>query len=204
MWDLSILGVVPGLRIAAPRDEPTLREELREAVDVSEGPTVVRYPKTALGADLPALRRVGGVDVLAETPGRPADVLLVSVGAVAHTAMEVAERVADQGIVATVVDPRWVKPVDPALLDLARTHRIVVTVEDNGRSGGVGAALSQALRDAEIDVPTRDVGIPQQFLAHGKPAEVHAEIGLTPQAIARRVVEWVSRLHPAEVDVAPS
>jgi 1-deoxy-D-xylulose-5-phosphate synthase len=196
MWDLSIMNVVPGIRIAAPRDEPTLREELREAVAVSDGPTVVRFPKTALADDIPAVRRIGGVDVLYEPP-HP-DVLIVSVGAMAHMALEIAERVQAEGIAATVVDPRWVTPVAPELLSLAAGHRLVVTVEDGGRSGGAGAQLSQALRDADIDVPARDVGIPQQFLEHGNPLLLRSAIGLTAQDVSRRVVGWVSRLDPSE------
>ena len=195
MWDLSILGVVPGIRVAAPRDEPTLREELREAVGWTEGPTVLRFPKTPLGAAIPALRRAGGVDLLSEPAG--AQVLLVSVGAMAATALEVADRIAAEGVSATVVDSRWVTPVDRELVALAARHRMVVTVEDGSRSGGVGSRLSQALRDAGVDVPARDVGIPPQFLAHGSVAQVKADIGLTAQDVARRVVEWVSGLDAA-------
>jgi 1-deoxy-D-xylulose-5-phosphate synthase len=198
MWDLSILGVVPGLRVAAPRDEPTLRAELQEAVAVGDGPTVLRFPKTPLPPDVPAVRRVGGVDVLREPAGGGGtDVLLVSVGAVATTALDIADRIAAEGVGATVVDPRWVQPVDTALPSLARRHRLVVTVEDGGRAGGVGSRLSQALRDAAIDVPSRDVGIPQRFLAHGAVGQVKADVGFTAQDIARRVVEWVSGLEPA-------
>jgi 1-deoxy-D-xylulose-5-phosphate synthase len=198
MWDLSILGVVPGLRVAAPRDEPTLRAELQEALAVGDGPTVLRFPKTPLPQDVPAVRREGGVDVLGEpAAGTGHDVLLVTVGAVAATALDVADRIAAEGVGATVADPRWVQPVDPALLALARRHRLVVTVEDGGRAGGVGSRVSQALRDAAIDVPARDVGIPQRFLPHGAVAQVKADIGLTAQDIARRVVEWVSRLESA-------
>jgi len=114
----------------------------------------------------------------------------------ARIALEVASRVGDQGIGVSVVDPRWVTPVPPELVELAREHRLVVTVEDNGRTGGVGATVSQALRDADVDVPARDIGIPRRFLAHGTRAEVHAEIGLTAQEVARRVVEAVARLEP--------
>ncbi len=197
MWDLSILQVVPGIRIAAPRDAATLREELREAVAVEDGPTVVRFPKGAVGDDLPALERRGVVDVLR----RGSDVLLVAVGAMARVALDVANRVAAQGISVTVVDPRWVAPVPPELVALAAEHRLVVTVEDNGRVGGVGARVSQALRDADVDVPARDIGIPQRFLDHGSRAEVHAEIGLTAQDVARKVVESVARLE-GELDSA--
>ncbi len=195
MWDLSILQVVPGIRIAAPRDEPTLREELREALAIDDGPTVVRFPKGAVGDDIAAIERRGTVDVLRRADGD--DVLLVAVGAMARVALEVAGRVGDQGIGVTVVDPRWVTPVAPELVELARGYRLVVTVEDNGRTGGVGSVVSQALRDADIDVPTREIGIPRRFLDHGTRAQVHAEIGLTAQEVARRIVEAIARLEPA-------
>ena len=198
MWDLSLMQLVPGIRIAAPRDAATLREELREALAVDDGPTVLRFPKGGVGEDVPALERRGGVDVLRRAKGD--DVLLVAVGSMARLALEVAERVSAQGIGVTVVDPRWVAPVAPELLELASSYRLVVTVEDGGRAGGVGSTLSQALRDADIDVPTRDIGIPQRFLDHGTIAQVRAEIGLTAQDVARRVVETVARLEPTMQD----
>ncbi|KEF14902.1 1-deoxy-D-xylulose-5-phosphate synthase, partial [Streptomyces rimosus] len=176
MWDLSVLGVVPGLRIAAPRDADQLRAELREAVDVDDAPTVLRFPKESVGAPVPALERTGGVDILAR--GERADVLLVSVGVMAPVCLGAAELLAERGIGVTVVDPRWVKPVDPALVRLAAGHTSVAVVEDNSRSGGVGAAVGQALRDAGVDVPLRTFGIPEQFLAHAKRGEVLADIGL--------------------------
>lgn len=195
MWDLSLLQVVPGIRIAAPRDATTLREELREALAVDDGPTVLRFPKGGVGDDVPALERHGSVDVLRRSPGD--DVLLVAVGSMAPLALEVADRVCAQGIGVTVVDPRWVTPVPAELVQLAAAYRLVVTVEDGGRAGGVGATLSQALRDADVDVPSRDIGIPRRFLEQGTIAQVRAEIGLTAQEVARRVVETVARLEPA-------
>jgi 1-deoxy-D-xylulose-5-phosphate synthase len=194
MWDLSILQLVPGIRIAAPRDGARLREELREALAVDDGPTVVRFPTGPVAGDIPALERRGVVDVLAR--GDADDVLLVAVGAMGSLAVEVAERAAAQGIGVTVVDPRWVTPVPPELLELARSHALVLTVEDNGRIGGVGSVLSQALRDADIDVPARDIGIPNRFLAHGTRAQVQAEVGLTAQDVARRLVEHVAGRAP--------
>ena len=194
MWDLSLMALVPGLRVAAPRDGATLREELREAVAVHDGPTVVRFAKGVVAEDIPALERRGCVDVLRRGPGD--DVLLVAVGGCAVLALEVADRCADQGIGVTVVDPRWVSPVAPELIALAASYDLVVTVEDNGRVGGIGSLVSQALRDAGVDVPARDVGIPQRFLDHGSISQVKAEIGLTAQEVARQVVETVSRLAP--------
>ncbi|GAA1958611.1 1-deoxy-D-xylulose-5-phosphate synthase [Kitasatospora viridis] len=204
MWDMSILQVVPGLRLAAPRDADQLRAQLREAVEVEDAPTVVRFSKGAVGPAVAALGRIGGMDVLhgsaeALAEGeRRADVLIVSVGALAPLCLEAAALLDAQGITATVVDPRWVKPVDAALPGLAAEHRVVVTVEDNGRAGGVGSAVAQALRDAEVDLPVRDFGIPQEFLDHAKREEILAEIGLTAPDIARQVTALVSRLDAAQ------
>ncbi|QMU80556.1 1-deoxy-D-xylulose-5-phosphate synthase [Streptacidiphilus sp. PB12-B1b] len=202
MWDMSILQVVPGLRLAAPRDADQLRAQLREAVEVEDAPTVVRYSKGAVGAPIEAVGRIGGMDVLREGPepaGRVrADVLLVSVGAMAPTCLEAAELLAAQGVSSTVVDPRWVKPVDPALPALAAEHRLVVTVEDNGRVGGVGAAVAQTLRDAGVDVPLRDFGVPQEFLDHASRAEIMEQIGLTGPAIAERVAALIAKQDRAE------
>jgi 1-deoxy-D-xylulose-5-phosphate synthase len=195
IWDMSVFGVVPGLRIAAPRDAATLREELREAVAVDDGPTILRFPTGSVAADLPAVRRVGQVDVLREEGRR--DVLLVAVGAFAKLGMEVAERIAEQGYGVTVVDPRWVRPVPVELAGLARQHRLVVTLEDGVRAGGVGDAVASMLRDRGVDVPLRDFGVPTGFHPHGTRAEILAALGLTAQEVARDVTEWVSRLEEA-------
>src|SRR5689334_10402941 len=192
MWDMSILQVVPGLRLAAPRDVTRLHELLDEAVQVDDAPTVVRFPKGPPPEDVPAIDRVGGADVLVRSGDR--DVLVVAVGSMATTAVEVASRLTDQGIGVTVVDPRWVKPVDPALIDLAREHRLVVSVEDNGRVGGCGATLLQALNDAGVRTPFRLHGIPQEFLDHAKRDVILARIGLDAQTLARSIVEDVTAL----------
>jgi 1-deoxy-D-xylulose-5-phosphate synthase len=187
MWDLSMLQIVPGLRMAAPRDETTLREELREAIAVSDAPTVVRFPKGALGPEVPATRRLHGLDVLAESG--TGDVLIVSVGSFATIALEVAERLKAQGIGVIVVDPRWVKPLPGGLVDLASEARLVVILEDGVRQGGVGSAVSQLLRDHDVDVPVRNLGVPVAFLEHAKRAQVLIDIGLTAQEISRTIVE---------------
>jgi 1-deoxy-D-xylulose-5-phosphate synthase len=192
MWDMSILQVVPGLRLAAPRDAGQLREQLREAVAVADAPTAVRFPKGAVVDDVPAIERKGTTDVLVRSGAR--DVLLIAVGAMAAVGVEVADRLAAQGIGVTVVDPRWVKPVDGSVVALAREHRLVVTVEDNGRVGGVGACIAQVLRDERVRVPIRDFGIPQRFLDHSKRPAILADVGLTAQDLAREVVEEVAWL----------
>ncbi|MET4431547.1 1-deoxy-D-xylulose-5-phosphate synthase [Mycolicibacterium sp. 624] len=195
VWDLSILGVVPGIRVAAPRDAARLREELGEALEVNDGPTAVRFPKGAVGEDIPALERRSGVDVLAvPADGLSDDVLLVAVGAFASMALSVAERLRKQGIGVTVVDPRWVLPVSDVVVSMARTRKLVVTLEDNGVHGGIGSAVSSALRRAEVDVPCRDVGMPQEFSDHASRGEVLAAAGLTDQNIARQITGWVAAL----------
>ncbi|MFT3871691.1 MAG: 1-deoxy-D-xylulose-5-phosphate synthase [Nocardioides sp.] len=183
IWDMSVLQVVPGLRIAAPRDASRLRELLGEAVEVAEAPTVVRFPKGPPPDDLEAVDQIGGLDVLVRSGTR--DVLVVGVGVMATTAVEVGERLVAQGIGVTVVDPRWVKPMAPTLVDLARDHRLVVSIEDNGRVGGVGATLLQTLVDAGVSTPYRLYGVPQEFLTHAKRTVILERAGLTAQAVAR-------------------
>ena len=195
MWDMSMLGIVPGMRVAAPRDGARLREELGEALDIDDGPTAIRFPKGDVGEDISALKRHSGVDVLAvPADGLGADVLLVAVGAFASMALKAAERLRNQGIGVTVIDPRWVLPVPEAIVELAVGHKVVVTLEDNGVAGGIGSAVSAALRRNEIDVPCRDVGLPQRFFDHASRGEVLAEAGLTDQDVARRVTGWVAAL----------
>ena len=191
MWDLSMLQVVPGLRIAAPRDEATLRAALREAVDIDDAPTVVRFAKGALGPDLPAVRSVDGVDVLVEDDDP--QILLIGVGALAGVTAEVSDGIRAQGFRSIVVNPTWIKPVPTAIADLARDKHLVLVVEDGVRQGGVGSAVSQFLRDEGIDVPVRNVGVPVAFLDQAKRADILASLGLTAQDVTRLVVEMMAR-----------
>jgi 1-deoxy-D-xylulose-5-phosphate synthase len=204
MWDLSLLGIVPGMRVAAPRDADTLREELAEAVEVQDAPTAIRFPKGSVIESVPALRRVGGVDVLHESATGDPSVLLVCAGAFGELGVAAARRLEQQGVAVTVVDPRWVLPVPEALVGLARAHRLVVTVSDSGRHGGFGSALAAVLRDAECDVPLRDLALPQRFLDHGSRADVLHAAGLTAQGVARQVTEWAAALPAGIEEPAPS
>ena len=192
MWDMSILQVVPGLRLAAPRDATRLRELVNEAVEVDDAPTVVRFSKGNPPADIEAVGKAGGADVLVRNGTK--DVLVVAVGSMAEVGVGVAERLVAQGIGVTVVDPRWVKPVDPAIVELAREHRLVVSIEDNGETGGCGAELLQTLNKAGVHTPFRLHGIPQDFLDHAKRPAILERIGLTPQAIALGIVEDMTAL----------
>lgn len=190
MWDLAILQVVPNIRLAAPRDSLRLREELREAVGVADAPTVVRFSKGDVGEEIEAVERLSdGVDILAR--GERQDVLLVTVGPMAATGLDVARRLGAQGIGATVVDPRWVVPVPASIIELAREHRIVVSIEDGVRVGGIGTRIRQDLREAGVDTAVTELGLPDQFLDHAKRDEILEDVGLTPQHIARDVVAQV-------------
>ncbi len=190
MWDLAILQAVPHIRIAAPRDSTRLREELREAVAVDDAPTVLRFSKGSVGSELEAVRRTAdGVDVLREAAHR--DVLVVTVGPMAKLGLQVAERLAAQGIGATVVDPRWVVPVPGSIIELARDYRLVVSIEDGIRVGGIGTRIRQDLRAAGVDTAVDELGLPDEFLDHGDRAEILAEVGLSDQRIARDIVAQV-------------
>jgi len=201
MWDLSILQVVPGLQLAAPRDGVRFREAFTRSLAIDDAPTVLRFPKDLVPPDLPAVDQFDGMDVLLRT--EQPRVLVVAVGQLAGIAVAVGERLSDQGIGVTVVDPVWALPVNPALVALARDHDLVITIEDNGVVGGYGSRLAQELRSAGVDTPVREFGIPQEFLPHGGRAELLQEIGLTPQNIARYAVEAVVRrdqlLEPSRV-----
>lgn len=194
IWDLSLAAIVPGLRVAAPRDEPSLVSEFAEALAVDDAPTILRYPKGTMPQVFPAVRTVGGLDVLAEPPAASEqasiEVLLVAVGALAGAAVEAASRLADHGIAVTVVDPRWVLPVSGELVTFAAGFDHVVTLEDGGRSGGVGAAVRDAL-GPRADVLV--IALPQEFLEPGSRGELLAERGLTGQAVAREIAGHVSR-----------
>ena len=190
MWDMSILQVVPGIQIAAPRDEASLRESLREAVAIENAPTVIRFPKGNVAKPLPALKRLaGGTDVLFESAAR--DVLIVGIGPFAHLAVRVAGLLGQQGIGATVVDPRWILPVSEDLVRLSAEHRLVVTLEDGVRVGGFGSRLRQSLRVAQVDTGLHEVGIPAEFLEHAQRDEILSRLGITDKQIAMEVVEQV-------------
>jgi 1-deoxy-D-xylulose-5-phosphate synthase len=190
MWDMSIVQVVPGLHLTAPRDGTRLRQALATALTIDDAPTVIRYSNQQVPADLDAVVSDRGIDVLLQSDQHP-KVLVVAYGQMCGTGVAVGRRLSDQGIGVTVVDPVWALPVNPALLELAAQHQLVISIEDNGVVGGCGARLAQELRFADVDTPVREFGIPPEFLEHGTRAELLEQLGLTPQAIARYAVEAV-------------
>lgn len=190
MWDLAVFQVVPGIRIAAPRDASSLREELAEAVSVHDAPTLIRFPRGSVSADLPAILRTDdGVEVLYQSSAK--DVLILSVGAMAQTAVDVANLLAAQGIGATVIDPRWVVPVPKSVLTMAAEHRLVVTIEDGVKVGGVGTRVRQDLREAQIDTALTEIGLPDEFLEHATRNQIMDRVGLNAQTIARDITAQV-------------
>ena len=196
MWDMAMLAMVPGLRLAAPRDEPTLRTALREAVDVDDAPTVVRYPKSPLVDEIPAVEDVDGVDVLArhDGPGQGARrVLVVGVGAMVGCALRVGEALATHGLAVTVVDPRWVLPIPAALTKLVGDHDHAVTIEDGLADGGIGAHVAQRAAEHGITTPVQAFGIPREFLPHASRDQLVEALRLTPEDITRDVVSALTR-----------
>lgn len=191
VWDLAWLQAVPGLQVACPRDASQLRALLREAVGVSDAPTVLRYPKGLVGLDVPRVASAGSVDILARPVAglsTAARVLIVTVGPMASVGVQAGKLLAQQAIAATVVDPRWVQPLPVELVDLAAEHDLVITVEDGLRHGGVGAALGQLLPDAHVRTPLITCGVREGFLEQAKRDKILADNGLTAPAIAEQVV----------------
>jgi 1-deoxy-D-xylulose-5-phosphate synthase len=197
IWDMALTGIVPTLHLAAPRDSARLKEVLREAVSISDAPTVIRFPKGAVSADIPAFERRDGIDVLYR--GESADVLLISVGAMATMSVEAASQAYREGVGVTVIDPRWVKPLPKSLITMADRYKSVVVVEDGIAHGGIASALSEMFRSAGLDTPIHSIGVPLTFIEHSKRAEILSDLGMTAQNISREIVEWSSSTLKAEM-----
>ncbi|TRZ57156.1 MAG: 1-deoxy-D-xylulose-5-phosphate synthase [Streptomycetaceae bacterium] len=190
IWDLALTGLVPTMHVAAPRDGARLRELLREAVNIADAPSMVRFPKGAVQIDIPAFERREGIDVLYR--GESADVLMISVGAMAPLAVEAASAAYREGVGVTVIDPRWVKPLPASLVAMAERYTSVVVLEDGIRHGGIASSISEMFRDAGVHVPLHSIGVPLEFIEHSKRGEILSDLGITAQNIARSVVEWSS------------
>ena len=190
IWDLALTGMVPTMRVAAPRDAARLRETLREAVAINDAPTAVRFPKGAVQADIPAFERRDGVDVLYR--GESADVLLISIGSMAAIAVEAASQAYREGVGVTVIDPRWVKPLPASLVTMADRYKSVVVLEDGIKHGGIASSISEQFREAGLNVAIHSIGVPLEFIEHSKRSEILEDLGITAQKISRDIVEWNS------------
>jgi 1-deoxy-D-xylulose-5-phosphate synthase len=190
IWDLALTGIVPTMHVAAPRDAARLRETLREAVDISDAPSMVRYPKGAVQIDIPAFERRDGIDVLYR--GESADVLLVSIGSMAAIAVEAASMAYREGVGVTVIDPRWVKPLPTSLITMSQRYKSVVVLEDGIKHGGIASSISEMFREAGLSTPIHSIGVPLEFIEHSKRSEILNDLGITAQNISRSIVEWNS------------
>ena len=190
IWDLALTGIVPTMHVAAPRDAARLRETLREAVEISNAPSMVRYPKGAVPSDIPAFERRDGIDVLYR--GESADVLLVSIGSMAAIAVEAASMAYREGVGVTVIDPRWVKPLPTSLITMSQRYKSVVVLEDGIKHGGIASSISEMFREAGLATPIHSIGVPLEFIEHSKRSEILNDLGITAQNISRSIVEWNS------------
>ena len=190
IWDLALTGIVPTLHVAAPRDGERVRETLREALDISNAPTLIRFPKGAVNPDIPAFERRDGIDVLYR--GESADILLVSIGAFAQVAVDAAAQAYREGVGVTVIDPRWVKPLPKSLVTMAQRYKKVVVIEDGIKHGGIASTISELFRDSGLNVPVHSIGVPLEFLEHAKRAQILEDLGITVQNITRSLVTWSS------------
>jgi 1-deoxy-D-xylulose-5-phosphate synthase len=192
IWDLALTGIIPTMHVAAPRDGARLREVLAESILITDAPSMLRYPKGEVIADIPAFERRDGIDVLYR--GESADVLLVSVGAMAAMAVEAASQAYREGVGVTVIDPRWIKPLPQSLVTMATRYKSVVVLEDGIRHGGIASTISEMFRDAGLQVPIHSIGVPLTFLEHAKRGQILSELGITSQQISLNIVEWSASL----------
>lgn len=191
IWDLAITGIVPTAHVAAPRDGVRLRELLRECVSITNAPSIMRFPKGAVAAELPAFERRDGIDILYR--GESADILLISVGAMASIAVDAAAQAYREGVGVTVVDPRWIKPLPAtALLSMAQRYSRIVVLEDGIKHAGVASSISELLRENNITMPLHSIGVPLEFIEHSKRAEILEDLGITVQNVTRQLVGWAS------------
>lgn len=202
VWDMSLTTIIPGIHVAAPRDGQRLRELFQESLDIDSGPSVVRFPKGNLLEDMDAVATTDdGVDILYESSEEGSveesakKVLIISVGAMAARSLGAADILEEKGLSVTVVDPRWLCPVAPSLIEMADAHDIVVVAEDGMMRAGVGSLFDEAFSAAEVDTPLRRVAFPSIFPKHGSRGEVLEEVGMDAEGIAATVTEWVDNLH---------
>lgn len=190
IWDLALTGIVPNMHVGAPRDGARLKEILGQCVEIENAPSMIRFPKGAIPADIPAIERVSGVDILHR--GASQQVLLISVGSMAFMALEVAQLAKQQSIEITVVDPLWVKPISPAVIAMCSDYSTVVVMEDGIKHAGIASSISEVLRDTESTCTLHSIGVPLEFIEHSKRNEILDDLEITPAAIVQQIAGWIS------------
>ena len=194
VFDLSYMRQMPNMCVMAPKDEEELRHMLATAIAI-EGPAAVRYPRGAgLGVPLTDSLEtlpVGKAEVLQEA----GDIAFLAVGTMVEKAKEAAAILKEEGIEAAVVNMRFIKPLDTERIDeMARTKRLLITVEENVLAGGFGSAVAEYLADHGIEVPLLRFGIPDRFIEQGTRRELLSLCGLQPDEMAERIRERLSQL----------
>jgi 1-deoxy-D-xylulose-5-phosphate synthase len=202
IWDLALTGIVPTLSVAAPRDSIRLRELLREAIAISDAPSLLRFPKGGVVEEVAEIERIDGIDILYRTA--QSHTLLVSVGAFANLAVAAAAQATLAGAQVTVVDPRWVKPLPASLLEMARNFSAIVVVEDGIKHGGIASSFSEQLREAQIATPLHSIGVPLEFFDHSKRNEVLSDFGITVPEIAKLLIALSSQISECAVSTYAS
>jgi 1-deoxy-D-xylulose-5-phosphate synthase len=190
IWDLALTGIVPHMHVGAPRDGARLRELLRLCIAIDNAPSMIRFPKGAIPADIPAVERVSGIDFLHR--GTTQQVLIISVGSMAAMALDVAQLAQKQGIEVTVIDPLWVKPISSNVTALCAQYSTVVVMEDGIKHAGIASSISEALREAGSDCFVHSIGVPLEFIEHSKRNEILDDLAITPAAIVQQIASWIS------------
>jgi 1-deoxy-D-xylulose-5-phosphate synthase len=190
IWDLALTGIVPHMHVGAPRDGARLKELLRQCIAIDNAPSMIRFPKGAIPADIAALERVDGIDILHR--GDTNQVLVISIGSMASMALEVAQLAHQQSIEITVIDPLWVKPMSSNVTALCAKYSTVVVMEDGIKHAGIASTISESLREAGSQCSVHSIGVPLEFIEHSKRNEILEDLKITPAAIVQQIAGWIS------------
>ncbi len=190
IWDLALTGIVPHMHVGAPRDGARLKELLRQCIAINNAPSMIRFPKGAIPADIAALDRVDGIDILHR--GNTNQVLVISIGSMASMALEVAQLAHEESIEVTVIDPLWVKPMSSNVTALCAKYATVVVMEDGIKHAGIASTISESLREAGSQCSVHSIGVPLEFIEHSKRNEILDDLKITPAAIVQQIAGWIS------------
>jgi 1-deoxy-D-xylulose-5-phosphate synthase len=190
IWDLALTGIVPHVHVGAPREGARLKELLHQCIAIDNAPSMIRFPKGAIPADIAALERVDGIDILHR--GGTNQVLVISIGSMASMALEVAQLAHKESIEVTVIDPLWVKPMSSNVTALCAKYSTVVVMEDGIKHAGIASTISESLREAGSQCSVHSIGVPLEFIEHSKRNEILEDLKITPAAIVQQIAGWIS------------